>query len=204
MTSAASALPRSPESSAALPEWDLTDLYPGMGSAAVAADLAKADADCRAFAEAWRGRLAELAAGPDAGAKLAEAVRQYEALEELLGRLISYAGLIYAGDNSDPARAKFYGDVQEQVTNASSHLLFFDGRDSRQRDQARRLIAHYEGRVKPILVAGAYLDLMQAWRRPVYFDQHGRLTRQFGVTQVPALVSQDGARLRIDELETTQ
>ena len=50
----------------------------------------------------------------------------------------------------------------------------------------------------------AYLDLMQAWRRPVYFDQHGRLTRQFGVTQVPALVSQDGARLRIDELETTQ
>lgn len=90
------------------------------------------------------------------------------------------------------------------VVSLSSHLLFFDGRDSSQRDQARRLIAHYEGRVKPILVAGAYLDLMQAWRRPVYFDQHGRLTRQFGVTQVPALVSQDGARLRIDELETTQ
>ena len=97
-----------------------------MGSAAVAADLAKADADCRAFAEAWRGKLAEVAGGPGAGSRLAEAVRQYEALEELLGRLISYAGLIYAGDNSDPARAKFYGDVQEQVTNASSHLLFFE------------------------------------------------------------------------------
>jgi oligoendopeptidase F len=126
MTSAASALPRSPDSSSALPEWDLTDLYPGMGSEQVAADLAKADAECRAFAEAWRGKLAEIAGGPAAGATLAEAVRQYEALEELLGKLISYAGLIYAGDNSDPARAKFYGDVQQLVTNASSHLLFFE------------------------------------------------------------------------------
>jgi oligoendopeptidase F len=39
--------------------------------------------------------------------------------------LISYAGLIYAGNTSDPARTKFYGDVQERITAASSHLLFF-------------------------------------------------------------------------------
>lgn len=87
------------------------------------------------------------------------------------------------------------------VVSLSSHLLFFDGRDPRQRDQARRLIAHYQGRVKPVLVGGSYLDLMQAWRRPVYFDQMGWLTRRFGIAQIPALVSQDGARLRIDELE---
>ena len=86
------------------------------------------------------------------------------------------------------------------VVSLSSHLLFFDGRDPRQRDQAQRLIARYGGRIKPILVAGSYLDLMQAWRRPVYFDQWGRLTRRFGITRIPALVSQDGARLRIDEL----
>lgn len=90
------------------------------------------------------------------------------------------------------------------VVSLSSHLLFFDGRDPRQRDQAQRLIAHYGGRVKPILVGGSYLDLMRAWRRPVYFDQLGRLTHRFGITQVPALVSQDGARLRIDELEIPQ
>lgn len=90
------------------------------------------------------------------------------------------------------------------VVSLSSHLLIFDGRDPRQRDHARRLIAHYDGRVKPVLVAGSYLELMQAWQRPVYFDQQGRLTRQLGITQVPALVSQDGARLRIDELEIPQ
>ena len=43
----------------------------------------------------------------------------------MLGKLISYAGLVYAGDTTDAKRAKFYGDVQEKITAASSHLLFF-------------------------------------------------------------------------------
>ncbi|HEY8579936.1 MAG TPA: oligoendopeptidase F, partial [Beijerinckiaceae bacterium] len=109
----------------ALPEWNLADLYPGMDSPAYAADVARAEAECRAFAEAWRGKLAGLATGPDASARLAEAVRAYEALEDLLGRIISYASLVYTGDTTDPARAKFYGDAQEKITNASSDLLFF-------------------------------------------------------------------------------
>ncbi len=33
--------------------------------------------------------------------------------------------LVYAGNTTDPARAKFYGDVQERITAASLHLLFF-------------------------------------------------------------------------------
>ena len=37
-------------------------------------------------------------------------------------------------------------------------------------------------------------------RVPVYYDQNGTLTRQLGIAQVPALVSQEGLRLRIDEL----
>ena len=80
-------------------------------------------------------------------------------------------------------------------------LLFFDARDRRQVQQARRLMARPPGRIKPILVGGSYLDLMQAWHTPVYYDQQGRLTRRLGITQVPALVTQDGRRLRIDELE---
>ncbi|MCZ7659594.1 MAG: M3 family oligoendopeptidase [Xanthobacteraceae bacterium] len=108
-----------------LPEWDLADLYPGIDSAEVKRDLARADVECGAFEEAYKGRLAEIAAAPEAGTRLAEAVRRYEAIEELLGRLISYAGLVYSGDTTDPQRAKFYGDVQERITAASSHLLFF-------------------------------------------------------------------------------
>ena len=58
--------------------------------------------------------------------------------------------------------------------------------------------------MKPILTGGSYLDLMQAWQLPVYYDQLGMLTRRLGIRQVPALVSQEGKRLRIDELEVTR
>ena len=87
-----------------------------------------------------------------------------------------------------------------EVVSLSRHLLFFDARDPRQVKYARELSGRYAGRIKPILTGGSYLDLMKAWRVPVYYDQAGTLTRRFGIRQVPALVSQDGLRLRIDEL----
>ena len=78
-----------------------------------------------AFSGDYRGKLAGLAQAGDASATLGAALERYEALQDLLGRLMSYAGLLYSGDTTDPARAKFYGDVQEKVTNASAQLLFF-------------------------------------------------------------------------------
>jgi oligoendopeptidase F len=109
----------------ALPEWNLADLYAGLDDPAIGRDLDRADAECAAFEAAYKGKLAEMAASPTAGAALADAVRRYEALDDLMGRLGSYAGLVHAGDTLDPARTKFYGDVQERLTAASTHLLFF-------------------------------------------------------------------------------
>jgi oligoendopeptidase F len=110
---------------AALPEWNLDDLYPGIDSPEIDRDLVAADADCAAFERDFKGKLAAMAAGEGAGAALAAAVKRYEALEDKLGRLISYAQLVYSGNTTDPKRAKFYGDVQERLTAASIHLLFF-------------------------------------------------------------------------------
>jgi conjugal transfer pilus assembly protein TraW len=87
-----------------------------------------------------------------------------------------------------------------EVVSLSKHLLFLDARDKRQVNRANELIRFYGGRVKPILVGGSYLDLMKSWRTRVYYDQHGVLTRRFGIKQVPAIVSQEGLRLCIDEL----
>ena len=81
----------------------------------------------------------------------------------------------------------------------SKHLLFFDGRDEKQVAKAKQLIVQYNGKVKPIMTAGAVLELTRKWRRPVYFDQGGTLVRKLGIRHVPALVSQDGRKLRIDE-----
>ncbi|MFZ0149595.1 MAG: M3 family oligoendopeptidase [Xanthobacteraceae bacterium] len=108
-----------------LPEWNIDDLYRGLEDPAIKRDLDRIDADCAAFEEAYRGKLASFAAAADAGATLAAAVGRYEAIDDLMGRLSSFAGLIHAGDTLDPARTKFYGDVQERLTAASIHLLFF-------------------------------------------------------------------------------
>jgi oligoendopeptidase F len=108
-----------------LPEWNLADLYAGIDAPEVAQDLARMDAECVAFETAYKGKLAEHTAGGDGGKWLAEAVRRYEAIDDLAGRLGSYAGLVHAGDSVDPAISKFYGDVSERLTAASTHLLFF-------------------------------------------------------------------------------
>jgi len=107
-----------------LPEWNLGDLYPGIDAPELKADLERAAQDAMAFETRWKGRLADEARrGP--GGQLGEALRSFEQIEELIGRIASYGGLVYAGDTSDPKRAKLYGDIQEKLTDASAHLLFF-------------------------------------------------------------------------------
>src|SRR6478752_5407302 len=124
--SAVKARPSKPASKTGkLPEWNLADLYSGIDAPEVARDLAKMDADCVAFETDYKGKLAEFTARDDGGRWLAEAVKRYEAIDDLAGRLGSYAGLVHAGDSVDPAISKFYGDVSERLTNASVHLLFF-------------------------------------------------------------------------------
>jgi oligoendopeptidase F len=109
----------------ALPEWNLNDLYSGLDDPAVKRDLERADAECVAYEEAYKGKFAELAHASKAGEALAQALRRYEGIDDLIGRLSSYAGLLHAGNTVDPTLTKFFGDVQERLTAASTHLLFF-------------------------------------------------------------------------------
>ncbi|MFI5011902.1 MAG: M3 family oligoendopeptidase [Hyphomicrobiales bacterium] len=109
----------------ALPEWNLADLYPAMDAPELRRDLAHAEEECKAFAAAYRGKLADLLAGKKASAALHAAIARYEKLDEVMNRVMSYVGLVYAGDTGDPIRAKLYGDTQERLTAAGSDILFF-------------------------------------------------------------------------------
>src|ERR1700759_4461423 len=108
-----------------LPEWNLGDPYAGIDAPEIARDLAKMDSECVAFETDYKGKLADKTASEGGGEWLAAAVKRYEAIDDLAGRLGSYAGLVHAGDSVDAAISKFYGDVSERLTNASMHLLFF-------------------------------------------------------------------------------
>ena len=140
---------RPPSRLGVLPEWNLADLYAGIDDPQVKRDLDRGAAESLAFEEAYKGKLAALVERPEARSALAAAVKRYEALDDLLGRLTSYAGLLHAGDTVDPARAKFYADVQERVTAASTHLLFFTLELNRLDDakleaaMQDRALAHY-------------------------------------------------------------
>src|SRR5579859_7351438 len=103
-----------------LPSWDLADLYPAPDSPAVEADLAKAESAAKAFAAGSQGKLAALS-----GSALAAAISEYERIEEILGRLMSYAQLMFSGDSANADIGQFYQTISERVTSISSHLLFF-------------------------------------------------------------------------------
>lgn len=106
-----------------LPDWDLSALYESMESKAFSEDVEKALVEAQEFQNAYEGKLSELAVSD--AENLAKSLLQFEQFQDDMGRIMSYAVLNYMGDTSNVERAKFYGDAQEKITNASAHLLFY-------------------------------------------------------------------------------
>jgi len=103
-----------------LPQWDLSDLYPGAESEALTGDLAQLASESSVFHERYAGRLADLS-----GAEFGTAVEAYERLQEKIGRVMSYASLVHAGNLADPEIGRFYQTIQERTNAVSTTLLFF-------------------------------------------------------------------------------
>jgi oligoendopeptidase F len=104
----------------ALPEWDLSDLYPGRDSPELTGDLVRLSEDAEAFRRQYEDRLAALS-----GADLGAAIAAYERLQELAGRIMSYASLVHAGNLADPEIGRFYQTLSERINAVSTTLLFF-------------------------------------------------------------------------------
>jgi oligoendopeptidase F len=103
-----------------LPQWNLGDLYESPKAPGINSDLDRAAAESKDLAERFQGKLAGLD-----GEGLAEAVKAYEALQDILGKVGSYAQLVYAGNMSDPENGRFYQTIQERITDISAVTIFF-------------------------------------------------------------------------------
>ena len=103
-----------------LPEWDLTDLYSGEDAPELKRDLDWLEEACNSFAADYEGKLAELDA-----AGLLDCVLRNEKINQIAGRIMSYAGLRYYQLTTDAGRAKFMSDMQEKITNFTTPLVFF-------------------------------------------------------------------------------
>ncbi len=103
-----------------LPEWDLTDLYASEDAPELTRDLGWLEEACASFAADYEGKLATL----DAAALLACVLRN-EKINQIAGRIMSFAGLRYYQQTTDAGRAKFMSDMQEKITNYTTPLVFF-------------------------------------------------------------------------------
>jgi oligoendopeptidase F len=123
-----------------LPTWDLSDFYEGLGSTAITKDIKTGQAKVAQFKKSYETNVEKLTA-----AALVKALKEYETLQDLLGKLGSYAQLLYASDMSKPEIGQFYQNIQETLTTLSSDMLFFTLSLNKFSDkQAKTLLAAKE------------------------------------------------------------
>jgi oligoendopeptidase F len=103
-----------------LPRWDLSHLYADPKDPALTRDLARIAKETVEFAQSYEGKVGALNA-----AALAEAIQRYEQVQELCGKIGSFAQLLYASDMRNPAHTQFYQNTLEALTRHSSRLVFF-------------------------------------------------------------------------------
>ena len=186
-----------------LPEWDLADLYPATDSAELETDLNRAATESRAFSDRYKGRLSGLA-----GDALGAAIAEYEAIDEIMGRVMSYAQLVYAGNVSDPEIGRFYQSMQERVNDISADVLFFSLELNEIDDKtvAKQLKSPEAARYRP------WLDDVRSFRPHQLSEEMERLlhdkrvagraawNRLFDETMADMRFDHDGRKLTSEEV----
>ncbi len=103
-----------------LPNWDLNDLYPSPDGEEITKDLKALESNCSSFASEYQGQLDGLTAEG-----LLNCIERYEDIQNVAGRVMSFAGLSYYQNTSDANRSKFMADMQSKITDFTTPLVFF-------------------------------------------------------------------------------
>ena len=103
-----------------LPKWNLDDLYSSENDKNLTIDLKWLDKECTKFENDFKNKLSKLSAQ-----NFLKCILRYEKIQNISGRIMSFAGLKYYQSTTDPKRAKFLADMQDKITVSSSKLVFF-------------------------------------------------------------------------------
>jgi oligoendopeptidase F len=157
----------------ALPNWRLDDLYSARTSPVLKTDLEHSATAARDFRAAYAGKVAQLD-----GNALAQAISRYEAIDETLGRIMSFAYLTYAGNADDPEIGRFFQTMQEKVNEISSTLIFFTLEITKLEEAA---LAAAMGASNALARYGPWLRDVRAFRDHVLDDEMERLLHEKAV-----------------------
>ena len=113
-----------------LPQWNLNDLYTSEASKKLIEDLKWLDEECIRFETDFKDNLNKLSSN-----SFLNCILRYEKIQNISGRIMSFAGLKYYQSTTDNNRAKFLADMQEKITNSSSKLVFFSLEINRLNDE---------------------------------------------------------------------
>ena len=156
-----------------LPEWNLDDLYTGEDAPELQRDLEWLETACASFAADYEDKLADLDA-----TGLLDCVLRNEKINQVAGRIMSYAGLRYYQLTTDAGRAKFMSDAQEKITNYTTPLVFFTLELNRlDDDHMNKLLATNAdlARYKPVF------DRIRAMKKYQLSDELEKFMHDLGV-----------------------
>jgi oligoendopeptidase F len=104
--------------------WDLSDLFASHDDLRIDTTLK----DCHARAEVFATRFRSLLEHPETltATLLLDAMKQLEIIYEALGRVGSYASLLYAADTANPNYQDLEQRVEQRSTEIRNLLLFFE------------------------------------------------------------------------------
>ncbi len=103
--------------------WDLSDLYSGLKDKKIQRDINDLFKRSEEFEKKYRGRINSTKLTPKI---LLNAVEDLEYISERIGKLLSFAYLVFAGDTGNPENGAFLQMIQEKSTEARKHLMFFE------------------------------------------------------------------------------
>jgi oligoendopeptidase F len=101
--------------------WDTVKLYPSPTADVLEMDISEGAAQAAAFREKFLGRVASLDS-----TGLGDALKTYEALQELVTKPQLYAYLLFAADSDNDSHKKLSQRTAEYGNKMSRELLFFD------------------------------------------------------------------------------
>lgn len=109
-----------------LPSWDLTDFYQSPSDPKIDEDINHLRSSCETFVRKYKGHIIPTPPSTDVdGHFLAQAIQEMEQIEELMGKLMSYAFLNFTTQLDQPEAQQFYQKIQEIITQQSGLLVFF-------------------------------------------------------------------------------
>ena len=102
-------------------DWNLKDLYKSPDSKKIGSDFTKLDSKSKKFNKKYRNRISN-----SSSPKLIfESLVEIEKIYEGLGKISSYASLLFAADTDNEKYSKFYQNVSERSSDIRKNLIFY-------------------------------------------------------------------------------